>query len=87
MAAGTGSSATMAGASGQGGTTGTGDVGRTTPLMRGVTGSPVTTRTDTGDFGSSSVNKRDNELQTQRNLLPWTQYDCENIIIGPLRSY
>lgn len=38
---------------GAGGATDTGDVGRTKPLLR-VTDTPVT-RTDTGDFGSSSV--------------------------------
>lgn len=41
---------------GTGGGTATGEVGRTTPLLR-VTDTPVN-RTDTGDFGSSSVNKR-----------------------------
>lgn len=47
------SGATGTGAGGAGGATDTGDVGRTTPLLR-VTDTPVT-RTDTGDFGSSSV--------------------------------
>lgn len=63
-AVGTGSSVTADtagdGTTAQGSATGTGDVGRTTPLLRVVTGrpvSPVTTRTDNGDFGSSSVNK------------------------------
>lgn len=40
---------------GTGGGTATGEVGRTTPLLR-ATDTPVS-RTDTGDFGSSSVNK------------------------------
>lgn len=39
------------------GTDSIGDVVRTTLLLRAVTDNPVTTRTDTGDFGSSSVNK------------------------------
>lgn len=43
-------------AGGQAGTTGTdgGDVGLTTPLLRGVTAIHVATRIGTGDFGSSS---------------------------------
>lgn len=45
-----------AGAGAGGWAAGTGDV-RTTPLLRAVTDNPVTTRTDTGEFGSSSVDK------------------------------
>lgn len=53
--------------------TGTGDVGRTMPLLRGATDRPVTTRTDTGDFGSSSVNKN--------TFLPSLTYTITYILI------
>lgn len=88
VAAGTGSSATTGGAGGQGGATDTGDVGRTTPLLRGVAGSPVTTRTDTGDFGSSSVNKDDTSegAKYATNYLG-PNYDYENLFISSLTPY
>lgn len=64
------------GSAGAAGAQGAGDDGsRTTPLLRAGnaatgtadtgTGKPVTTRTDTGDFGSSSVNKTTRQTQLQ----------------------